>query len=119
MHYRFSVYVFILVAGLLGPKPAQAFDFIGLFGGNDTIVINEKGFTPRAMKVAPGSDIDFKNQSTQSLRLVEEQLKISTPPISPGGHAVITFTRLGKYQIYCGKLCKKPFTVTVSLRKDD
>jgi len=96
-----------------GSAQAEVFDFIGLFHSDRIVISSENGFEEKTMTVQRGRSLEFKNEAADYVRIVIQDLNISTPPIEYGGSARITFTRTGTFEVHCGKTCPKPMKVTV------
>jgi hypothetical protein len=94
-------------------SPALAFDFIGLFHSNRVNINAEQGFELAEITVKRGGSLEFKNNAAESLRIIIQEMNISTPPIEYDGSARVTFTRVGNFEVLCGKPCPKPLKVTV------
>ena len=92
---------------------ALAFDFIGLFHSNRVNISAEQGFELEEITVKRGGSLEFKNNAAESLRIIIQEMNISTPPIEYDGSARVTFTRVGKFEVLCGKPCPRPLKVTV------
>jgi plastocyanin len=97
----------------LSASPALAFDFIGLFYSDRVNITAEKGFDVAEVTVKRGGSLEFKNNAAESLRIIIQEMNISTPPIEYDGSARVTFTRVGNFEVLCGKPCPKPLKVAV------
>lgn len=112
---RFAICILLMFTS--ANAHAAAFDFMGLFF-SQKMVITPQGFEQPEATIEPGERITFVNETTENIRIIIEDMKISSPPVGHGDSARVQFNRPGEFKVLCGKPCAKPLVVKVQRYRD-